>query len=129
MKHIGILAAVLMAGSAFAADEFTVDARLRVVNGNFDLTRQVNGYAANQTTSRSDYGIKAITTATNAIGCVNVTTPYYCWFRNTGSSNVFVTVTLKLRTGDVALLPASTTNISAYVAAGTGALEYWVNQQ
>jgi len=114
----------------YADNEGTLTATLRIKNGNFDLTRTVQNYQFNQTTSASDYGILTTTLATNRVPTVNVTTPRYAFFRNLGTNrDVYVTVTMRLQPGDVAVMPLADTNIQCYATNAPPSLEYWVNQQ
>jgi len=118
-----------------ASDEITVGAILQVVNGQFSLTRSVTGYKVSQATNSVDYGIQLIATdSTNALNIANVIVPHYAYFRNLSTNRaVYVTCTMKLEAGDVAILPISDTNLTAYVEANTNnateRLEYWINSK
>ena len=125
------IAAFFVVLAAWGADEITVTALLKVDNGYFELLRNESNYRVTQTGTAADYGIQAIAVApTNNLNIANVTTPGYCFFRNLSTTtNVIVTLTLKLRPGDIAVLPALSTNIDAYCEGGTANLEYWVNEE
>ena len=112
-----------------AADEVKVTALLTVENGSFKYSRTVNNLLVDQTTQAVDMGIYSATTSTNALPVANVATPRYAFFRNLGTTNITVTLTMLLRPSDVALLPLSSTNVSCYTAGGTHALEYWINAE
>ncbi len=117
---------------AFAADDvITVTGLLKVDNGDFKLQRNQSNYKNDQAGTASDYVVQVSTNnATNQITLVNVTDPGYCWFRNTGPSNgVFVSLTMYLKPGDFAILPAADTNITHYTTNGGSRLESWANQK
>lgn len=125
---LGVL--IVLAVIAFADDEGTVTAMLKIDNGNFSLMRNVSNLRFDQTGTAADYGVQALTTATNDLNIANVTTPRYAFFRNLSTNrNVFVTLTMKLRAYDIAVLPVLSTNITAYVTNGTANIEYWINQE
>lgn len=132
MKKILIVGLILCGVGVFAAsDEITVTALLKVDNGNFSLTRNVSNLRRDQAGTASDYGIQELTTATNLLNISNVSTPHYAFFRSLGTNNtsaVFVTLTLKLLPGDIAVLPVLSTNMTSYVTNGTSSIEYWVNE-
>jgi hypothetical protein len=131
----GIFLAVSLCGAAFlnATDEITVGASLQVINGQFSLQRASTGYKVTQLTNAVDYGIQLIATdSTNALNIANVIVPRYAYFRNLSTNRtIFVTLTMKMEAGDMAVLPVSSTNITAYVEPNTNAaterLEYWIN--
>lgn len=113
-----------------AADEISVSASLKVDNGYFKFTRNVQNFQIDQTTSSADMGIEAVTASTNALTFPNVTTPHYLWLRSLDTSTtnaIFVTLTVRLEAGDIAVLPVSSTTISAYATNGNANLEYWLN--
>jgi len=128
MKRLIILIAT-MAGLALAADEVQVTAQLKVDNGSYEVTRQVQQYKVTQTTQRSDAGIVATSAATNALPIVNVATGGYSFFRNLGTNTVTLQVYVLLKSNDVALIRVASTNIPYYAAGGSGTLEYWVNAE
>jgi len=132
MKRILIsLMVTMMASGAFAVTTNAVTATtlLKVVNGNYTYQRSVNNYQKNQTTSSADMGIQvAVVNSTNAVNVANVVTPGYCFFRNLETTNsVFVVMTLELQPGDIALVPAASTNILIYSTVGPAKTEYWIN--
>ena len=128
---IAILLVAMTACYVCATDDvFAVTVVLKVENGNFSFTRNVSALTFDQTTQGADMGIASASTSTNDLPINNVTTPYYCFFRNL-STNVdsYVTLTLHLRPGDVALLPAASTNMTYYTTNSTANTEYWINQE
>lgn len=126
-RFIGL--AVLFASVAMATDEVTVTAQLKVDNGAYDVTRQVQQLKVSQATQRSDAGIVGTSSSTNALPILNVTTGGYSFFRNLGSNTVTLQVYVLLKSNDVALIRVASTNIPYYATGGTGALEYWVNAE
>jgi hypothetical protein len=116
---------------AYATGEIKVTALLQVENGQFSLTRKVSNYSVDQTGVAFDYGIQSVAVgSTNALNIANVSTPGYCFFRNLDATNdIYVTLTVKLRAGDTAVLPVAGTNMTVYSTAGTNNLEYWVNEE
>lgn len=126
-----VLMALVVGGGIGYAAEITVTALLKVVNGNFSLTRTVSNYQVDQTGTAVDYGIQSVAVgATNNLNIANVSTPGYIWLRNLDLTNdVYVTLTVKLRAGNIAIVPVSSTNMTTYSTAGTNDLEYWVNQE
>jgi len=126
---VGIAVAVC-AGTATNA--LSVTTSLQVDNGEFKLLRQVNNYKVNQAAQALDYGIQTTTNSvTNSLNIANVTVPHYCFFRNLDETNVaiFVTLTLRLEPGDVAVLPVANTNMTTYTTNGSTKLEYFINQK
>jgi hypothetical protein len=131
----GIFLAVALWSAAYtnATDEITVGASLQVINGQFSLLRSTTGYKVTQLTNAVDYGIQLIATdSTNSLNIANVQNPHYAYFRNLSTNRtIFVTMTMKMEAGDVAVVPISSTNMTAYVEANTNAatelLEYWIN--
>ena len=115
--------------SAFAADEIKITTSLSVDNGNYKYDRKVTAYGVDQTVQAADMGVQvSVATVTNNINAVNVTnTPGYSFFRNLGTNNVFVTCTMRLEGGFVALLPLNTTNVTHFTTNGSSNLEYWIN--
>lgn len=135
MNKIGLYFLVILAGASvvFAADEITIQATMRVVNGDFELQRSVGSLSVDQTGRAMSSGIQNITTNTNTlVVSSDVTTGGYSWFRNVGTNAVTVQVYMLLNPSDVALLHVASTNITAYTT-GTNApttfLEYWINQE
>jgi len=115
-----------------AADEISVSATLKVDNGFFKYSRAVQNFAVDQTTSLSDMGIESVAAngSTNALTFPNVSTPHYMYLRSLDTSTtnaIFVTLTVRLEAGDIAVLPVSSTTISAYTTNGAASLEYWLN--
>lgn len=126
------LGVLLLVFVAQAADEGSVTARLKIDNGFFALTKSVQNFKFDQTGTASDQGVQSITASTNSLNINNVSTPHYLWLRalHTSTSNaIFVTLTVRLEAGDVAVLPVATTNIQSYATNGTVDLEYWINQK
>lgn len=128
MKKI-IMGLLMISVFAFAADEIAVDAKLKVENGSFSLTRQVSNYRLTQTTSKSDYGIKAVATTTNDLGTKNVSTSGYSFFRNLGTNPIVLILQIRLGSNDVAILPLSTTGVTHHAVSGASTLEYWINER
>jgi hypothetical protein len=126
-RLIGVLS--MVSALAMAADEITVTAQLKVDNGSYDATRQVQQLKVSQVTQRSDAGIVGTSAATNALPISNVSTGGYAFFRNLGTNTVTLQVWATLKASDVALFRVASTNIPYYAAGGTGALEYWVNAE
>lgn len=122
---------ILAIGTILMAEPLTINTYLDVNNGNFKLTRNVQQYKVQQLGVAMDYGIISLSvTATNTLPISNVTTPRYCYFRNLSTNDgIYVTLTMYLRSNDVALLPLASTNVAAYAAEGTPELEYWFNQE
>ncbi|GAG60208.1 unnamed protein product [marine sediment metagenome] len=106
-------------------------ALLKVDNGDFTLQRNVSNLRVDQTTSAFDGGIVTATqTATNVIPVNNVTTAHYVWLRSLDTSTtnaVFVTLTVKLQAGDIAVLPVMSTNMTYYSTNGNVLLEYLIH--
>lgn len=124
------VACLLVAVGLKAADEISVTAALTVDNGYFKYSRLVQNFKIDQTTASADMGIEAVTASTNALTFANVSTPHYMFLRSldTSTSNaIFVTLTVRLEAGDVAVLPVANTTISAYATNGNANLEYWLN--
>jgi hypothetical protein len=135
MNKIGLYFLAILAGASvvMAADEITIQATMRVSNGNFELTRSVGSLSIDQTGRAMSYGIQTITTnSTTLVVGSDVTTGGYSWFRNVGTNAVTVQVYMLLNPSDIALLPVASTNITAYTS-GTNSeatfLEYWINQE
>ena len=128
----GVAVCVVIASLVWAGDNVTtVTAYLKVVSDNFDLARSVQNYTFAPDGVAMDYGIISLSvTATNTLPINNVTTPRYCYFRNKSTNDgIYVTLTMYLRSNDVAILPLADTNVAAYAATGTPELEYWFNQE
>ena len=118
--------------AAWAADEISVSASLKVDNGYFKFSRSEQNFQVDQTTSSADMGIEATAAdgSTNALTFANVSTPHYLWLRSLSTSTtnaIFVTLVVRLEAGDIAVLPVSTTTIAAYSTNGAANLEYWLN--
>jgi hypothetical protein len=133
MKRIAVITC-LLALSAIAADEINVTAVLKVENANFSLTRQVSAYQVTQQGKSADYGIQFVTTTNSLVNAPNLNaeglTPRYSFWRNLSTNNnVYVTVTMLLRSNDVAVLPIASTNVMLMTTGGTARLEYWLNAQ
>jgi len=130
---LGILIMLTVLSGAGIAQDINTNAilivgRLQVDNGNFKYSRQENNYRVNQTGFAADMGVQSVTnTSTNVLNISNVETPHYCWFRNLTNANVFVTMTMKLEPGDIAIVPVSSTNMTIYTTNSWSRLEYWVN--
>jgi hypothetical protein len=127
------LAMLSAAAAVMAADEITIQATMRVRNGDFELQRSVGSLSVDQTGRGMAYGIQAISTNTNTlVVSSDVVTGGYSWFRNVGTNAVTVQVYMRLNPSDIALLPVASTNITAYTS-GTNSettfLEYWINQE
>jgi hypothetical protein len=124
-----ICGVVALVSVAYAADEITINLLLDVQNGNFALRRQVSNYKVTQSGTAADYGIQSVPiNVTNVLAVSHVSTPGYVFLRNLSTANdIYVTCIIKLGTNDVALVPVSTTNMTAYCTAGTNNLEYWIN--
>jgi hypothetical protein len=82
-----------------------------------------------QAGTAADMGIQSISTNSTVLNIRNVATPRYVFLRNLSTSNITVTVTLRLRKDDVALFPADATNITATATVQNSNLEYWVNAE
>lgn len=123
------MAGMLAVTLCFAADEVQVTAILKVDNGAYQITRQVQQLKADQTTQRSAAGIVGTSAATNALPVSTVSTGGYSFFRNLGTNTVTLRVWAQLKPEDVALFRVSSTNILHSATGGTGALEYWVNAE
>jgi hypothetical protein len=128
-----LLAAAMLCGlaalGAWAANEIQVTTILKVANGSFSLQRTVQNYMVTQAGTAADMGIQSISTNSTVLTIRNVATPRYVFLRNLSTSNITVTVTLRLRKDDVALFPADATNITATATVQNSNLEYWVNAE
>ena len=132
-KYMIIISVIVVLCSllAWAADEITVTALLKVENGKFTLLRNVSNFRVDQTGTAMDYGIQSMTNSvTNVLNIANVSDPHYLFLRNLSTSKTIrVTLTVELKPEDVAVLPVLSTNMSAYTTAGGADLEYWINQE
>lgn len=118
-------------GKVLAADEFDIVGELRLKNGNFQQSRARADYTPDQSTLAVDMGvISVVAPTTNYLPINSATTPYYCWFENLETNNnISITLTIKLRPGDFALVPVANTNIQYFTDTGTNRLDYWVNSE
>lgn len=114
-----------------AANEISINAFLKVANGDFTLQRNVQNLQRDQIGRSMTYGIQNITTATNPLTIgTDVGIGGYSFFRNIGTqSTVFVQVDFMLKPGDLAIVRVASTNILTFTTNGTTDFEYWVNEE
>ena len=142
----GIAAGLLLAGAAvvMAANEITINSYMRVINGNFDLTRNIQGLAISQGAQFSSYNVQAVVTGavpTLVTITGGVTTNGMAFFRNlttnttrwveigvTDTNATFIPL-MKLKAGEPSLSRiAAGTNVWALAYGGTVNLEAWIAQ-
>lgn len=139
------------AGLAIAADEITVSATLKTVNGYFTLDRAVTSLKVNQTAGAgSSYLVQSIQTNAAEVVTVaaDVTTHGWAYLRNlTTTTTDYVDIgpvdtatnflpIIRLYAGELALLPVHPTR-ALYAKAGTTStnsvagvnLEAWINER
>jgi len=156
MKKLNILGIVIVAGllaavaAVYAADEITINEYIKVANGEFDLTRNVNQYKVSQYGRSADYHIQSIASSVweEVSVIADVSSNGYSFFRNLETNRAFYidigvrdvvgAVTnrkafMRLYGSDVALLPLHVTNTlwaQAFTTNAEGSsLEVWINER
>ena len=148
-KVIAVLVLVLACVFAvIAADEITINNYMRVLNGNFDLTRNIAQYKVSQAGLFADLHVqRVLSNAWEEISVISdITTNGYAFFRmittnrnyyidvgvqRTGSGYTNQTALMRLYGSDTAILPLHPTNklyATAFTLDANGAdLEVWIN--
>lgn len=121
------------------AQEITLSATLAVKKGNVDVQRSVSSTRFDQAGDHLTWNVQDIGTAAHealTIGA-DLATAGYAWFRNLDATN-YVEIgvdaagtfhpLLRLKAGQVAVAPLTTTAVYAKANTASVKLEYWVNE-
>jgi len=133
--------AVLLAGLAYAGDEIKVKTQLKVVNGEFNLTRDSGSKAFDQTGNSADYRVLTVGTSVALVSvATDVSTNGWAWFKNStttaghyidiGPSNsAAFSPFVRLQPTEFAMFRLHpTNNIHTQAASNATLLEVWINE-
>jgi len=124
---VGMLAAM---AEPVVTNAIKINVFLEVNNGDFELTKSVQNYRANQAGRSQQYAIQNVTTnPTSLIMHPDVAIGGYSYMRNLGTNDIIVTVDLLFKPSDVAVFRVAGTNIIVRTTNDISRQEYWVNEE